>query len=180
MNSAGVIALAAVLVAATGFGLWRKRTDGRFSASKHPSSSKAQAAGPGFSAQDLGAELGTSATLVQFTSAFCQPCRATKRTLERVAEMVDGVVYAEIDAETELGLTRQFNVMRTPTVFILDPTGAVAHRAAGQPRFADVVAALGVVVPTSSGRPPGGQDRNLAQVNPSSGDPDLGQAQEAS
>ena len=71
---------------------------------------------------------------VSFTSAFCQPCRATKRTLERVADMMDGVVYAEVDAESQLELTRQFNVMRTPTVFILEPTGAVAHRAAGQPR----------------------------------------------
>ncbi|MGV1036815.1 MAG: thioredoxin family protein [Candidatus Nanopelagicales bacterium] len=179
MNSAGVIALVAVLAAATAFGLWRKRTDGRFSASKRPTSSTAKATGPAFTAQDLGVELGTAATLVQFTSAFCQPCRATKRTLERVADMVDGVVYAEVDAESKLDLTRQFNVMRTPTVFILEPTGAIAHRAAGQPRLADVVAALGAVVPADSELPAGGQPQTSGEMNPSAGDPDLGQAQAA-
>ncbi len=184
MNSAGVIALIAVLTAATAFGLWRKRTDGRFSASKRKPAATVSATDQVFTAQDLGVELGTSATLVQFTSAFCQPCRATKRTLERVAEMVDGVVYAEVDAESQLDLTRQFNVMRTPTVFIVDPTGAVAHRAAGQPRFADVVAALGAVVPADSGLrttpPTDSGPQNSAQLNPTMGDPDLGQAQAAS
>ncbi|MBP7971576.1 MAG: thioredoxin family protein [Candidatus Nanopelagicales bacterium] len=180
MNSAGVIALVAVLVAATAFGLWRKRTDGRFAASKGLDTSTAAVARPAFTAHDLGVELGTAATLVQFTSAFCQPCRATKRTLERVADMVDGVVYAEVDAESQLELTRQFNVMRTPTVFILEPTGAVAHRAAGQPRFADVVAALGAVVPPDSGLPVEGQPQKATTRDASAGDPDLGQAQAAS
>lgn len=94
-------------------------------------------------AAQLGAELGEKATLVQFSSAFCQPCRATRRTLAEVAGMVDGVAHVEIDAEAHLTLVRALDISRTPTVLVLDATGRIVRRAAGQPRTADVVAALG-------------------------------------
>ncbi|MET9929431.1 MULTISPECIES: thioredoxin family protein [unclassified Streptomyces] len=91
----------------------------------------------------LGAELGERATLVQFSTAFCQPCRATRRTLGEVAAMVEGVAYVEIDAEAHLMLVRQLDITRTPTVLVLDRAGQVVRRASGRPRTADVVAALG-------------------------------------
>lgn len=94
----------------------------------------------------LGAELGERATLVQFSSAFCQPCRATRRTLAEVAAMVEGVAHVEIDAEARLELVRALGVSATPTVLVLDASGRVARRAAGQPRKADVIAALGALV----------------------------------
>ncbi|NML54658.1 thioredoxin family protein [Streptomyces sp. R302] len=90
-----------------------------------------------------GAELGERATLVQFSSAFCQPCRATRRVLDEVAAMVPGVAHVEIDAEEHLGLVRDLEVTRTPTVLVLDAAGVIVRRAAGQPRKADVIAALG-------------------------------------
>lgn len=65
-------------------------------------------------AAELGAELGERATLVQFSSAFCQPCRATRRTLTEVAAMVDGVAHVEIDAESRLELVRALDIARTP------------------------------------------------------------------
>jgi thiol-disulfide isomerase/thioredoxin len=92
---------------------------------------------------ELGAEFGTRATLVQFSTAFCAPCRATKRILGEVADMVDGVAHVEVDAETHLDLVRRLGIVRTPTVLILDATGQVVRRAVGQPRKADVIAALG-------------------------------------
>ncbi|MFI2781183.1 TlpA family protein disulfide reductase [Streptomyces sp. ALB3] len=94
----------------------------------------------------LGAELGDRATLVQFSTAFCQPCRATRRTLSEVAGMVEGVAHVEIDAEAHLALVRSLGVTRTPTVLVLDATGRIVRRAAGMPRTADVVAALGQVL----------------------------------
>jgi thiol-disulfide isomerase/thioredoxin len=94
---------------------------------------------------DLGVELGERATLVQFSTAFCAPCRATRRILGEVAGMVDGVVHVEIDAEARLDLVRRLNVIRTPTVLVLDGGGRIVRRAAGQPRKADVIAALGVI-----------------------------------
>ncbi|WP_347404577.1 thioredoxin family protein [Streptomyces sp. MST-110588] len=97
-------------------------------------------------AEEIGAELGARATLVQFSSAFCQPCRATRRTLADVADMVPGVAHVEIDAEARLELVRALEVARTPTVLVLDADGTVVRRAAGQPRRADVIAALGAAV----------------------------------
>ncbi|GAA5061563.1 thioredoxin family protein [Streptomyces sp. SID10815] len=94
----------------------------------------------------LGAELGERATLVQFSSAFCAPCRATRRILGEVAAMVPGVAHVEIDAEDRLGLVRELGVLKTPTVLVLDAAGRVVRRAAGQPRRADVIAALGEAV----------------------------------
>lgn len=96
----------------------------------------------------LAAELGTAAlgeraTLVQFSSAFCAPCRATRRVLDEIAGMVPGVTHVEIDAEARLDLVRRLEIVRTPTVLVLDAGGRVVRRAAGQPRKADVIAALG-------------------------------------
>ncbi|MBJ6647512.1 TlpA family protein disulfide reductase [Streptomyces griseoincarnatus] len=97
-------------------------------------------------AAELGAELGERATLVQFSSAFCAPCRATRRVLDEVAAMVPGVTHVEIDAEARLDLVRRLGVERTPTVLVLDADGRVVRRAAGQPRRADVIAALGAAL----------------------------------
>jgi thiol-disulfide isomerase/thioredoxin len=98
---------------------------------------------------DLGEPLGQRATLVQFTTAFCAPCRATTRILAEVAGMTDGVAHVEIDAESHLDLVRRLEIRRTPTVLVLGPDGRIAKRATGQPRKADVIAALGsVVLPT--------------------------------
>ncbi|MGA5119528.1 TlpA family protein disulfide reductase [Streptomyces pseudogriseolus] len=97
-------------------------------------------------AAELGAGLGERATLVQFSSAFCAPCRATRRVLGEVADMVPGVTHVEIDAEARLDLVRRLGIERTPTVLVLDAGGRVVRRAAGQPRKADVIAALGAAL----------------------------------
>ncbi len=147
-----------VLVVASAFGLYRRRTDGRLRVTAVPQPVSDDApevdlvAGDRsrravrLSADDLGAPLGPRATLVQFSTAFCQPCRATRRTLDEVAAMVDGVAHVEIDAESHLELVRRMNVLRTPTVLVLDGAGHVVRRASGAPRRADVVAALGEVL----------------------------------
>lgn len=95
---------------------------------------------------ELGGALGERATLVQFSTAFCQPCRATRRVLAEVAGMVDGVAHVEVDAEERLELVRRLEILRTPTVLVLDAGGRVVRRAAGMPRKADVIAALGRAV----------------------------------
>ncbi|MCX5149207.1 thioredoxin family protein [Streptomyces sp. NPDC048550] len=97
-------------------------------------------------AAELGAEPGERASLVQFSSAFCQPCRATRRILAEVAELVEGVVHIEIDAEARLELVRALGIEKTPTVLVLDSAGRIVRRAVGMPRKADVIAALGAAV----------------------------------
>lgn len=83
---------------------------------------------------------------MQFSSAFCQPCRATRRTLSEIAGMVDGVTHVEIDAEERLALVRELGILKTPTVLVLDADGRIVTRASGQPRKVDVIAALGHAV----------------------------------
>ncbi|MEI6622553.1 MAG: thioredoxin family protein [Actinomycetes bacterium] len=150
MSGVGLVLLVVVLLAATVFGVWRRRTDGRFAAAGR--TPRKVDSVPVLGPEELGRPLGAQATLVEFSSAFCAPCRATRAVLARVADTVAGVAFVEIDAEAALDLTRELAILRTPTVLILDSTGAVRHRAAGQPRYADVVAALGAfhpgVVPT--------------------------------
>lgn len=97
-------------------------------------------------AAELGEGLGERATLVQFSSAFCAPCRATRRLLAEVAGMVPGVAHVEIDAEEHLDLVRRLDILKTPTVLVLDADGRIVRRATGQPRKADVIAALGEAV----------------------------------
>lgn len=89
-----------------------------------------------------GRELGERATLVQFSSAFCAPCRVTRAILEEVAATEPGIVHVDIDAEHELALVRELGIMRTPTTLILDRTGRELARAAGAPRRDQVLAAL--------------------------------------
>ena len=153
----GLTMLVVVLVAATAFGLWRRLTDGRIRGANGAPTNQAPTAGaaangtstlePGLSAADLGAPLGERATLVQFSTAFCQPCRATRRILDEVATQLVGVSHVEIDAEDHLDLVRRLDVRRTPTVFVLDGSGAIIRRAVGQPRKADVISALGGAIP---------------------------------
>lgn len=112
----------------------------------------ATAAGAGLmlTGQELGHALGDRATLLQFSSAFCAPCRATRRVLADVAGMTPGVAHIEIDAESRLDLVRRLNVLRTPTVLVLAGDGTVVRRASGQPRKPDVIAALGAAVDYNS------------------------------
>lgn len=130
---------AVVLAAASAFGLWQRRSGGRLKV-------RGRDADRRLGADELGEALGRRATLVQFSSAFCRPCRATRQTLAEVAGMVDGVSHVEIDAEEKLALVRELNILRTPTVLVLDAGGRIVTRATGQPRKADVIAALGRAV----------------------------------
>ena len=69
-----------------------------------------------------------------------------RRVLDEVSGLVPGVAHVEVDAESNLELVRRLDVRRTPTVLVLDAHGAVVRRASGQPRKADVLAALGEAV----------------------------------
>ncbi len=167
----GLIALVAALaVALVGGGIWR-RTNGvmRTPAALRATAATASVQVPGvpmptedpadpdmppeaadaglaLNADQLGHPLGERATLLQFSSAFCAPCRATRRILGEVAGMTEGVTHIEIDAEARLDLVRELNVLRTPTVLVLAGDGRIVRRASGQPRKPDVIAAIGAAV----------------------------------
>jgi thiol-disulfide isomerase/thioredoxin len=156
----GLIVLGVVLVLSSAFGLWRKRTDGTVriegvhERGVHDRSVHEQGGEPAQQAEDataltaerLGRTLGSRATLLQFSSAFCAPCRATKVILADVASKVDGVAHIEIDAESHLELVREVGILRTPTTLVLDDMGRITARASGVPRREQVLAALDVSV----------------------------------
>jgi thiol-disulfide isomerase/thioredoxin len=127
--------LVGVLVAASAFGLlWRARR-GRLR-----SVSPADSLLPTLT--ELGHAAGERATLLQFSSAFCAPCRATKRILSDVAAVVPGVRHVEVHAEAHLDVVRRLGILKTPTTLVLDAQGRVTQRAAGQPRKEHILAAL--------------------------------------
>ena len=70
--------------------------------------------------------------------------------LTQVAGMVDGVTHVEIDAAARLDLVRRLRINSTPTVLVLGPDGAIVRRAVGLPRKADVIAALGSAVTSTT------------------------------
>lgn len=155
--------LLAAVVLAVAFGAWRARTDGRFrtgtrGAADHHSAAEAPDAPDDAAAQPAPARsvlvdtpfadsLGERATLLQFSSAFCAPCRVTRRTLEEVSGLVDGVEHVEVDAELHLDLVRRLDVLRTPTTLVLDAAGREVTRAAGAPSKEQVLTALAMVSP---------------------------------
>jgi thiol-disulfide isomerase/thioredoxin len=146
MTGSGVLALLIALGVATGLGILVRGSGRRLGRARPATADVPRLDVPRLGAADLGASLGERATLVQFSSAFCQPCRATRRILDDVSRDVAGVAHVEIDAESHLELVRRLDVRRTPTVLVLDAEGRVVRRASGQPRRVDVIAALGAAV----------------------------------
>lgn len=151
----GVVILIAAVVLALGFGAWRARVDGRFGARRTPratapDASSAESSEPtawdAVVAAGLVEAPGERATLLQFSSAFCAPCRATRRVLGEVAEVVPGVAHVEVDAEHHLELTRTLGILRTPTTLVLDAAGREVTRAAGAPTKQQVLAGLDAAV----------------------------------
>ena len=145
--SQGVWVLVAALVFATAFGIYRAASDGRFRGT-HPVRGAAIPAQESESrpsvleGSDIDHELGVRATLLQFSSAFCAPCRATRRILADIADVVPGIAHVEVDAEHHLALVRRLGILRTPTTLILDQDGREVSRASGAPRKEEVLATL--------------------------------------
>ncbi|HEX5200166.1 TlpA family protein disulfide reductase [Paractinoplanes rhizophilus] len=203
MDPLGVAVIVAVLIVATTFGLWRRRTDGIIrdeaaekkrrrnileaaglevveipdhssptavaaAAAKAASTAAAAAVHAPVVVPDREEEPGVlsaeaerlapgllerlgvgpaQVTLLQFSSAFCAPCRAVRRISSEVAELVPGVQHVEVDAESHLDEVRELAVWRTPTLLILDAEGRVAKRATGVPSKPQLIAAIGELIP---------------------------------
>ncbi|WP_239077035.1 TlpA family protein disulfide reductase [Actinocatenispora rupis] len=153
----GALVAAVVLAAATAFGLFWRGREGRFrptaaakGATVPASSTDATPTAPvpaGDGAEvevltGLGVQPGTPATLVQFSSAFCAPCRATRRLCDELTGLLDGVRHIEVDAESHLDAVRALDIMRTPTLLVVDRDGRIVQRASGLPTKPHLIAAV--------------------------------------
>lgn len=123
---------------ATAAGLVRRRRDGRFRGA-----ARQRADASRLTEEDLGGPLGPRATLVQFSSAFCAPCRVARQLLANAAA-AQGVSHVEIDVAARFDLVQRLAITRTPTVVVLGPDGQVIQRATGVPGPADIEAAIAV------------------------------------
>ena len=79
-------------------------------------------------------------TAVQFSTAFCGPCRATRARLQQLQRTRPGLAYVHVDAESHLDAVRALDVRVTPTLLWLDRSGAVVARSSGAPRPAELAA----------------------------------------
>jgi thiol-disulfide isomerase/thioredoxin len=131
-----LIPIAIVLAITSVYGIWYQRSRGVIKAKNKAGT---------ISAEMIGGALGSRATLVQFSSAFCTPCRATRALLENVVEDLHDVVHIDIDAEDNLELVRELNILSTPTTLILDSKGHEVGRAVGAPKREQVLNALAAI-----------------------------------
>jgi thiol-disulfide isomerase/thioredoxin len=151
----GLVIVVAAVVLALGFGGYRALSDGRFRRTRAAEAAAGSVPGsvPGSGPEAVpvsvltgtpyDGQLGERATLLQFSSAFCAPCRTTRRVLDDVARIVPGVAHVEVDAEQQLELVRRLGVLRTPTTLVLDAHGREVSRAAGAPTQQAAIASLG-------------------------------------
>ena len=131
-----LLPIAIVLALATAYGLWYQRSRGKVVVKSDK----------GLITQEMiGAELGSRVTVVQFSSAFCSPCRATRMLLEDVTAEMSEVAYVEIDAEANLELVRTLDIRSTPTTLFLDRTGHEVGRAMGAPKRDQVLSAISAI-----------------------------------
>ena len=124
-----------VLVLASAYGFWWKLSRGAIRSNK---------AIPGhrLTPETLGEALGSRATMVQFSSAFCTPCRATHSLLSQMVLTMNDVKHIQVDAESHLELVRELDIRSTPTTLFINKDGVEVGRAAGTPKREQVLAAL--------------------------------------
>ena len=79
-------------------------------------------------------------TAVQFSTAFCGPCRATRARLQQLQRTRPGLGYVHVDAESHLDAVRALDVRATPTVLWLDRSGAEVARSTSAPHPAELAA----------------------------------------
>ena len=132
MSAFFVVAL--VLLVATAYGIWDKRRSGTVKIEKNSQNLIAP--------HEIGSELGESATVLQFSSVFCTPCRTTRSTLKSVISHYPKIKHIEVDAESNLELVRRLDIRQTPTTLFLNSAGKEVARAVGAPKRDQVVSAL--------------------------------------
>ncbi|WP_022901691.1 thioredoxin family protein [Humibacter albus] len=120
-----IVTVGLVVVTTAVGAIWRART-GRVRSAHREILSPAR----------LGANVafGANATIVQFSTEFCGPCRTAQRLLRASAAERDGVRYVEVDLTGSPRLATEFAVMQTPTILLLDAEGGVRSRIGGVPR----------------------------------------------
>ena len=125
-----------VLAIASAYGFWHKNTRGKVVVKAEKGL---------ITPAMIGADLGSRVTLLQFSTAFCGPCRATRLLIQDVTADMADVAHVEIDAEANLDLVRTLDIRSTPTTLFLDSRGHEVGRAMGAPKRDQVLNAIAAI-----------------------------------
>jgi len=125
-----------VLAIASAYGFWHKGTRGKVVVKAEKGL---------ITPALIGADLCSRATLLQFSSAFCGPCRATRLLIEDVTADMGDVKHVEIDAEANLELVRKLDIRSTPTTLFINGDGHEVGRAVGAPKRDQVLSAISAI-----------------------------------
>ena len=131
MSEVGAVVLIAVLVVCAAAAWWLRARDGAVKDVAEPDGDHDVVA----VLERLGARpADADLTVVQFSTAFCAPCRATRARLEHLQRAHPGLAVVHVDAEQQLDAVRALDVRRTPTLFYVGRGGALVGRSSGAPR----------------------------------------------
>jgi len=136
MSGIGTAVLAAALLVTAVAAWWLRTRNGAVGSVDDEREGTVQAVLRRVGVQPGAADL----TVVQFSTAFCAPCRATKARLEQLRTTRPGLAVVQVDAESHLEAVRELDVRRTPTLFYLDRDGALIGRSSGAPRPQELTA----------------------------------------
>jgi thiol-disulfide isomerase/thioredoxin len=141
VNGTGAIVLVVALLATAALSWWLRTRNGAIrpaaetgaeAAVRSPLSPVFERLGVRADAADL--------TVVQFSTAFCAPCRTTRARLQQLQTTRPGLAYLHVDAESHLDEVRELDVRRTPTLFYLRRDGSVLARSSGAPQPEELTA----------------------------------------
>lgn len=118
-----LIALSGLVLGATILGVLHRVSQGRI---RHTPDSRIVAID--------GVALGQRATLLQFSTEVCAPCRSTARVLDQLATQRTDVTHVDLDVTHRPEVAARYRVLQTPTTLILDADGAIQARIGGAVR----------------------------------------------
>jgi thiol-disulfide isomerase/thioredoxin len=139
VNGTGALVLVAALAVTAGLAWWMRVRNGAIrpaGAGEAPVLSPMPAVFERLGVRTDAADL----TVVQFSTAFCAPCRTTRARLQQLQTTRPGLAYVHVDAESHLDEIRELDVRRTPTLFYLRRDGSVLARSSGAPRPEELTA----------------------------------------
>ncbi|MGY1590427.1 thioredoxin family protein [Geodermatophilus sp. SYSU D00708] len=136
MSATGAVVLAVALALTAAAAWWTRRRNGTVRGAGDGERSPVASV-----LEELGVRPGDAdLTVVQFSTAFCGPCRATRARLQQLRATRPGLAYVDVDAESHLDAVRALDVRRTPTLLYVGRDGALIGRSSGAPRPAELTA----------------------------------------
>ena len=126
-----------VIALASAFGFYWRNQQGKL---------KAPARSHNFISKDeIGIDLGKRVTIVQFSSAFCSPCKATAQIITTLTRDMVDVKFVQIKSEENLQLVEKFDIKSTPTVIFFNSHAMEVGRAVGVPTNQQLLASIAAV-----------------------------------